>query len=201
METQPDSLASLSDAERLVVLRSRAEQRRATGEIPDRFDARVSQHFNRILQHIRSTDDVDDPLIAAAVALGTGQRGPDAVVKAKGRRTSVMSWLHDLRNRNTATDHARIAALEETVRLLVARVRELERREHRVTDLTDQGQLLRGQTDQLLRRMGLSTEELDDLRGLDDTAEANHERQSDPDTERAGGASTGDGGRSSGPDE
>ncbi len=138
--TPPEpSLALLSNADRIEVLRQRANARRSTGEIPDRFGARVDQHFNKILQHVRPVDDTDDPLIAAAALLGTPRAAApaesDRLSKAK-RKLETLGVSLDRSDRERV-ERERVEALEQTVLALIDRVRDLERREHRVTALTD----------------------------------------------------------------
>jgi hypothetical protein len=164
LKTPEPSLALLSNGERIEVLRQRAADRRSTGEIPDRFGARVDQHFNKILQHVRPVDDTDDPLIAAAALLRTPRdqtprdqtprdqtprartpAEPNRLSKAK-RRLETLGVHLDRSERERAerdrvererVERERVEALEQTVLALIDRVRDLERREHRVTALTD----------------------------------------------------------------
>ncbi len=156
---QTESLAGLSDAERIEVLRVRANARRATGEIPDRFGARIDQHFNKILQHVRPDDDVDDPLIAAAASMSSPSHAQPKTLDGNSRTKKSFNRLGLWLDRG---ERERATTLERTVLVLIERVRELERREHRMTVLADRVDQLELKLRELQHnRQTTSTEELE----------------------------------------
>ena len=179
-----ESLAELSDAERIDVLRERAKARRATGEIPDRFGARIDQHFNKILQHVRPNDDVDDPLIAAAASLASPTHAqsvaPDGNSRTKKSFERLGLWLD-------RGEHERVNSLARAALVLIERVRELERREHRLTVLADRVDQLQLQVHELQHnRQIMSTKDIDlDHDELDhdelDHDELDHDDRADED--------------------
>ena len=164
---QTESLAELSDPERIEVLRVRANARRATGEIPDRFGARIDQHFNKILQHVRPDDDVDDPLVAAAASLSSPSHAQPRTLDGNSRTKKSFDRLGLWLDRG---ERERATSLERTVLVLIERVRELERREHRMTVLADRVDQLELKVRELQHnRQTTSTEELElDELELDD---------------------------------
>ena len=154
-----ESLAELSDAERADVLRERAKARRATGEIPDRFGARIDQQFNKILQHVRPDDDVDDPLIAAAASLSSPAHTQSVTLDGNSRTKTferLRLWL-DRRERE------RVTSLARAVLVLIERVRELERHEHRMTVLADRVDQLQLKVHQLQPNRQTPSTDITDL--------------------------------------
>jgi SAM-dependent methyltransferase len=130
-------------------LRTRAAERRNSGELPDAFVEDIDQHFTRILQHLRLVDADDDPLHAAIAAL-SAPSSPIPTSNAAHPNTSLLARIRRKVGRflespdvvaNEKQLQSRIHAMDIALHALLDRLRIAERQQQFVgklaTDLAE----------------------------------------------------------------